>query len=123
MNHRWHASEIGVDPSQSEPWYRLSVFIADQEGDEDEVSVLQRLIGVAAHAGIRIDDPRNAGFWVARLGAILDAGFLVTKDGYSGEPPEHYSVDIGPTEPDNDRVKALMRLFDGPRDTEEVVRR
>jgi len=119
--HRRHAKELGADPTTCEPWYRLSVFVDVAQPGEDEDDVLRRLIQIASNANIRVSDPRNSGFWVAKVGDILDSSFSLTKDLYPGEPQEHYSVDVGPTEPDNDRMQQFMALFDGPRSTQEAA--
>jgi len=118
-NHKRSARELGEDPAACEPRYRLSVFADVARDGEDEAAVLQRLIQVAANAGIRVADAKNAGFWVANAGEIVDANFTFCKDAYPGEPAEHYCVDVGPEEPDNERIQRLLAVFEGPRDTEE----
>lgn len=122
VQHRRHAEELGLNPLDAPDWYRLSVFVTAPEAGEREADTLRRLIKVATHAGIDVADPRNAGFWVANVGDIVDAGFPLVKDLYPGEPLEHYSVDVGPGEPTNERIQALMTLFDGPRSTQEASR-
>lgn len=50
----------------------------------------------AARLGrIEVEDERNTVFWWTQARTLYEAGFRLLKDGYDGEPEEHYSVDLG----------------------------
>ena len=78
--------------------HRLSVFADVPQCDESEEShLLARLIEAAGYEGVNLET--NKWFFVCQASALLRHGFAFEKDGYPNERPEHYSVNIGPEEP------------------------
>ena len=104
-----------------EPWYRLSVWADSPGAEESRLLLMQRLVRAAGLGRIRIEDERNSLFWWASAADIYDAGFQFVKDGDSDEPPEHYSVDLGPAEPTREVVQRFADTFRGPEQTGEVA--
>jgi hypothetical protein len=118
-NHREHVRETG---DESTPWFRLSVFADEPREGESRLDVLRRLVRDAGLARIQIESERNAICWTATVGDVQDLGFVVSKEGYPGEPESHYSIDLGPTEPDRELVERLLTAFEGPLRTSELTR-
>lgn len=113
--HRHHAKRVG----KTEPWYRLSVWADVAAPDEPRTELMQRLVRAAGLGRVQVDDERNSVFWWAEAGDIYDAGFTFKKDEEPGEPPEHYSVDLG-DEPSREDVERFANTFHGPEKTKEV---
>lgn len=68
----------------------LSVWADVRGRGEREEDACDRLL---SDSGFLPENNRN--FWVCiAASALLDNGFTFWKDGYSGEPERHYSVDI-----------------------------
>lgn len=90
--------------------YRVSVFADTPRPEEDLVDVLRRLFAAADLS--QIDPERNDRFFLcARSGDITQLGFTFVKDGYDGEVPEHWSVDLG-SAPTLEQAAALRACFE-----------
>lgn len=69
-----------------------------------------------------MDDARNSVFWWTTVEALVGRGFTLEKDGDPDEAREHYSVDLGPTEPTRETVMSFVQAFHGPEETGRVRR-
>lgn len=112
-NHRHHQQ------ARSEPWYRLSVWVTAAREGELEEQVLLRLVRAAGIGGIRLADLRNRVCWTTTAGRLYELGFDRRKDGDEGEPQEHFSVDLGESEPARHVIVRFVSAFIGPRQTSE----
>jgi hypothetical protein len=108
--HRHHQGQA------QEPWYRLSIWADVARGGETHLELMQRLVKVAGMGRIQLDAERNSLFWWTEAGRLYDAGFTIRKDMDPGEPPEHYSVDLGDN-PDRQVVERFAAAFRGPERT------
>jgi hypothetical protein len=77
--------------------------------------VCKRLVAAAELTGIDLE--ANKHYWVTNGGALLDLGFTFWKDEEPDEPPEHYSVDLGPEATLEDQVNRFLSAFIGPEET------
>jgi hypothetical protein len=84
---------------------RLSVFVDKRRDGENEADLVTRLLNAAEVSNIlRANNPK---YWFCRTASdLLDDGFIFAKDGYDGEVPEHWSIDLGenPTVADTTRL-------------------
>jgi hypothetical protein len=73
--------------------YLASVFVGlPRDGETDD----QRLARVLAATQTDFDPKKNRNVFVCtRADSLLSRNFAFVKDGYEGEIPEHYSVDLG----------------------------
>lgn len=89
--------------------YRLSVFAAGPRTGETPEELRVRLLSAAELSGI--DPARNTKYYVCSSAAALyDRGFQFVKDGFPGEPAEHYSVDVG-FDPGLDKIESFLEAF------------
>ncbi len=107
--HRVHEKRGGVGP-----WYRLSVWADAARVGETKDELKLRLVRAAGLGGISLADVRNSAFYTTKAQELLTRGFAFKKDGYPGEPWEHYSIDLGPEEPSRERVEEFVGCFEGP---------
>ncbi len=89
--------------------FRLSVFADKLREGEEEAALIDRLLDAAEVSGIlRANNPK---YWFCqRAGDLLDDGFKFVKDGYPGEVPEHWSIDLGNTPSLHDTEKLAGHL-------------
>lgn len=83
----------------------LSVYADKRRDDETEAELIQRLLNAAEVSDVlRANNPK---YWFCQTAAeLLDDDFIFVKDGYDGEVPEHWSIDLG----QNPTVADTMRL-------------
>jgi hypothetical protein len=83
----------------------LSVYSDKRRDDETEADLVTRLLNAAEVSNIlRANNPK---YWFCQKASdLLDDGFIFVKDGYDGEMPEHWSIDLGenPTVADTTRL-------------------
>ncbi len=96
--------------------YRLSVFADTRRPDEDDAAVKLRLVQAAELSKINLQNQKKL-YICSRAARLTDLGFKFCKDGDDGELEEHYSVDLGSSEPNLD----LIVKFLGPFDQEEEM--
>lgn len=90
--------------------YRLSVFAAQAAEDETPEQLRARLLASAELDGI--DPARNKKYYLCSSASKLyERGFKFVKDGLTGEPAEHYSVDVGPDPGLND-IERFLEAFE-----------
>jgi hypothetical protein len=89
--------------------YRVSVF-ADVPGEgETGDEVIGRLLTASQLSGIAAAG--NPKYWLCSSAAEIEALSLkFVKDGFEGEPPEHYSVEFD-EEPDLEETKRFIEAF------------
>lgn len=97
-------------------YYRLSVFADTRRPNEDDAAVKLRLVQAAGLSKINLSGQKKF-FVCTRAGRLTELGFEFVKDEYDGELEEHYSVDLGSTEPE----LGLIVRFLGPFDQEEKM--
>lgn len=85
--------------------HRLSVYADRRRDDETEADLITRLLNAAEVSNIlRANNPK---YWFCQTASdLVDDGFIFVKDGYDGEVPEHWSIDLGqnPTVADTTRL-------------------
>ena len=104
------------DPARVErTFYRISVFADVKRPGEDDEALLQRLIRAAGLDGLNLG--KNKHCWIARSGDLQGLDVPFCKDGYEGEPEEHYSLDLG-SHPTVGDVERVLSVFVGPERTQ-----
>lgn len=91
-----------------------SVFAALPRDGESEQQVIDRLVETAGLSGINLERNRKV-YVCTRAGKITGAGLTFVKDGYDGEVPEHYSVDLGDQATEEDAQRFLGTFDEGRR--------
>jgi len=91
----------------------LSVFASPSRPGEALTDTHVRLVVAASMTGLNLN--KNKYYWHSTAGVILDAGFVLAKEGYEGEVPEHYAADLG--EPTIEAVNRFLAAFEGPEAT------
>lgn len=88
--------------------YGLSVWASVKAGGETDEDLHRRILKASSLA---MDPARNPKFWLcSQAGRLLDLGFVFYKNENEDEPPEHYSVDLGP-ELTDDVVRSFLDAF------------
>ncbi len=95
--------------------HRLSVFADTPRPGETPLDTERRLVQAAGLANINLDSNRR--YWVGR-GRDLTESFEAHKDGYEGEPREHYSLDLGDDAGLADACQDFLGKFRGPEKVE-----
>lgn len=99
-----HRAELDARRSGGKGHYTASVW-ADHAAEAEQTSdVIARLLAATELHGLAASrNPRY--WWCAPAHELIDRGFTFEKDGYDGEPAEHYSVILGdpPTLEDAER--------------------
>jgi len=87
-------------------WFS-SVFADSKRSGEVEEDVIKRLLRASELSAIKPD--RNPKYYLcSRAECIIERSFTFEKDGYEGEVPEHYSVDLG----ENPTIEDAQRFLD-----------
>lgn len=93
--------------------YRVSVFADRLLPGEDLEDLVRRLLAVSELTGI--DPTSNRKYWMcAGAQELRSRHFTFHKDDYDGEPPEHYSVDLGNPPTDEDAAR-FVEVFENYR--------
>jgi hypothetical protein len=104
-----HRAELGARRSDGKGHHTASVWADRARPGETREQVIVRLLAVTELHGL--DPARNPHlWWCSSAQKLLAERFTFEKDGYDGEPDEHYSVILGypPTLGDAERFVAAF---------------